>query len=865
MRRPASPVAAAPETPEKPQTYVLWFDEAEDIRRTTLQELQAKGHRILGVIYPGPINPVTSPLGSAETGVTSFMLLPIGPGANLAETTELHDLKILPDDLAPAAHEHSAPGVLFVNRDASGDALETLPKGYVFDTTGLDLPLAKIIALLRVKTFILPPNINRREALRHCSSVVTQDALLATLAVLIGRNVMVPEAAFSPVEPIQQAFRSGKAALENLMRNSTRFVDVKTHQKIDIATVRRRIDEQFLPVATGEVRLPDLETDQPLCIVIGTAERVIDPPAQLFQGRKTAQAPPDFAPRTLSQNPDTLGGQDFIVWVGMPSTDWVRNSSGVVRILSRYPCGIPMHIGHETGFSPVLACDRVCGLTDPETGDYIVQYDLAADIDQLDAKARRRFRSLGRQILPDLRRLQSTWHVNRHDVFTLTRRLGLQTHPRLLILGSEPAKKGLPIRTNPWNIADTDLIHRLLADHPEAEILYQPHGGTAADNAFLASIQQVSGRVRILDADLDPAELAPVVDEFHTVASSLGIAALMTQKPVTVYGRPAYAGLGLTRDLDLDGQERPLLVETALDTACFMGWYFTENAVFVDPITGQRAPCEGFAKDWFPGCGDLRDSIADRLLARLEHDQSIKSRDDTLSVLRSHVKLDHVRALLDTINLPTEIDERPDMALTIAEAYAGLGNWRKALQIASNVQRQHKAAMTTKVAQSISRIRARIRSTEDRAAFGHCLLSEFRNTAAAEMEKIGTALMKRRYFGTALIVFRSIPPSNALLAAICRCQTGKSDLEGAQRTITELVARRAPEAEIEILSLGLHESGGNWPEAMTILTRLCDKAANDLDLRQRYANACAEAGELDLAQEAYQSLIPTVKGPAAAQ
>ncbi len=854
------PAAVHENTPKAPRTYVLWSGMGKDAQQTMTQTLQAKGHSILGVVYPGLINPEVSALGVSETGITSFMLLP--PGDDSAGRAEPKGPQsILPADLAEAAQDIPVPKIAFVPSSAVGAALETLPKGYVLSTVPLDLPLAKTIALQRAKTVILPPNISKRTGLQHCSSVITQDALLAALAVLMGRDVIAAEAAFGRHAPLQQAFQAGKAAVEQMLVQNTRFVDIKTNQRIGVTALRKRIEEKVLPAPQNDdATLPELNADQTSCIVVGTPAGVIDPAAQLFHERNAIQAPPKFVARTLSQNADIFDGLDFIIWHRMPSIDWVRNSSGVVRILSRYACGIPMQLGQTSGFFPVLSCDRVRGLTDPDTGEYVVEYDLAADIDQLDAKQRRRLRGLGKQMLPDLARLQSTWRVNRTDVFTLTRRLGLQTRPRLLVLGTEPPKEGLPIRTNPWNIEDIDLVQRLLVDHPGAEILYHPRG---ADKAILTAIEHLSDRVRAVAGDLEVAELAQVVDGFHTIASPLGFAALLTQKPLTVYGKPAYAGLGLTRDLDLNGQERPLLVEVPMDLNSFIGWYYTENILFIDPLTGHKTSYKDYAKDWFPGRGDLRDSIADRLLAQLHDNPKVETRNSVLQVLRNHLKHDHAKALINAIDLTAEIQERPVAALTLAETYADLRDWRKALQIAKDVQETHQATIIGKVAECVVKIRARIHTTEDRQEFGPYLLTALRKTPASEIEKIGNALMARRYFGSALLIFRSIQPSNALLGAIFRCQIGKSDLEGARHTITDLVARGAPEIDVETLNLTLQETTGNWPEAMAILKRRCQKTPGNLDLRQRYAVACAEAGEFDQAHDNYLLLIRSVKGEAA--
>ena len=100
------------------------------------------------------------------------------------------------------------------------------------------------------------------------------------------------------------------------------------------------------------------------------------------------------------------------------------------------------------------------------------------------------------------------------------------------------------------DIADNrQLIEAVREEHPDAFIVYKPHPDVISGNR--------RGRVppQVLDACCDlvvesvaiPACLEQV-DEVHTMTSLVGFEALMRELPVHVYGRPFYAGWGLTHD-----------------------------------------------------------------------------------------------------------------------------------------------------------------------------------------------------------------------------------------------------------------------------------------------------------------------------
>ena len=164
------------------------------------------------------------------------------------------------------------------------------------------------------------------------------------------------------------------------------------------------------------------------------------------------------------------------------------------------------------------------------------------------------------------------------------------------------------------------------------------------------------------------------------------------------------------------------------------------------------------------------------------------------------------------------------------------------------------------MADSITRIRGRIRSTEDRAEFGPYLLTLFRRTPSADIARIADALIARRYFGSALLILRSLRPTADVLSKVCRCQIGRSDFASARVTLARLIADGLPERQIEDLSLDLHEAASEWDRVADILRDRARGSTEEHAVILRYATASQNNGDHDAALEALLRLVRTVRG-----
>jgi capsular polysaccharide export protein len=101
------------------------------------------------------------------------------------------------------------------------------------------------------------------------------------------------------------------------------------------------------------------------------------------------------------------------------------------------------------------------------------------------------------------------------------------------------------------------LLSAVRRDNPDAYVLYKVHPDIVARMRIQ---QETVEHARVLCdeviGDVNMGALLSLVDEVHVMTSLTGFEALMRGRPVTCYGRPFYAGWGLTRDLHLPNARR---------------------------------------------------------------------------------------------------------------------------------------------------------------------------------------------------------------------------------------------------------------------------------------------------------------------
>jgi capsular polysaccharide export protein len=129
-----------------------------------------------------------------------------------------------------------------------------------------------------------------------------------------------------------------------------------------------------------------------------------------------------------------------------------------------------------------------------------------------------------------------------------------------------------------------DLLARVRTANPDAFILYKPHPDVEAGHREGKIADEVATNFAdIVIRDISTAVALAEIDELHTLTSLAGFEALLRGRRVVVYGRPFYAGWGLTSDLAGIDRGRRLTVEELVAGALIL------YPRYLDPVT--RLPC----------------------------------------------------------------------------------------------------------------------------------------------------------------------------------------------------------------------------------------------------------------------------------
>lgn len=118
---------------------------------------------------------------------------------------------------------------------------------------------------------------------------------------------------------------------------------------------------------------------------------------------------------------------------------------------------------------------------------------------------------------------------------------------KLLVVGQVENDKSIQfgctdIRTN------SGLVEAARRDFPDAFLIYRNHPDVTSGNRPGLLDASATGAVDAVADDLDIIDCLNACDRLATLTSLSGFEALMRDKPVSVYGRPFYAGWGLTDD-----------------------------------------------------------------------------------------------------------------------------------------------------------------------------------------------------------------------------------------------------------------------------------------------------------------------------
>jgi capsular polysaccharide export protein len=130
-----------------------------------------------------------------------------------------------------------------------------------------------------------------------------------------------------------------------------------------------------------------------------------------------------------------------------------------------------------------------------------------------------------------------------------------------------------------------DLLARVRRANPDAFILYKPHPDVEAGHREGKIADGVATNFAdTVIRDISTAVILAEIDELHTLTSLAGFEALLRGRRVVVYGRPFYAGWGLTSDLNGINRGRRLTLEELVAGALIL------YPRYLDPVT--RLPCK---------------------------------------------------------------------------------------------------------------------------------------------------------------------------------------------------------------------------------------------------------------------------------
>lgn len=175
--------------------------------------------------------------------------------------------------------------------------------------------------------------------------------------------------------------------------------------------------------------------------------------------------------------------------------------------------------------------------------------------------------------------------------------LGVPNRPVVLVPGQveDDASIQLGCEQVRSNLA---LLQQARRAHPEAWVVYKPHPDVVSGNRKGAvSARDLAKLADVVETKVSVIACIQAADEVHTMTSMSGFEALIYGKRVVVYGRPFYAGWGLTEDqLPVPRRTRSLTLDELVFGALvaypvYWDWAlsaFTECEVVLDALINER-------------------------------------------------------------------------------------------------------------------------------------------------------------------------------------------------------------------------------------------------------------------------------------
>ncbi len=143
-------------------------------------------------------------------------------------------------------------------------------------------------------------------------------------------------------------------------------------------------------------------------------------------------------------------------------------------------------------------------------------------------------------------------NLTKYNDQDLSSSLEKQSRPRVLVV--EQAKNDWAVlKSGGSSRSFSKMLHAAIAQNPDAEILVKVHPDTldgkrgGARRSYYGRLQD-DDRIKIIRDKVNPYTLLGEVEKVYVFSSMLGFEAALMGKEVHVFGKPCYAGWGLTID-----------------------------------------------------------------------------------------------------------------------------------------------------------------------------------------------------------------------------------------------------------------------------------------------------------------------------
>lgn len=168
----------------------------------------------------------------------------------------------------------------------------------------------------------------------------------------------------------------------------------------------------------------------------------------------------------------------------------------------------------------------------------------------------------------------------------------------LLVAAQVPDDAAIKLGTSGDVRSNEDLLRAVRHGNPDAFIVYKDHPDLVAGNRRgRARDASLAGLADCIIRQGDIAGLFDQASELHVMSSLAGFEALMRNVPVTVWGKPFYAGWGLTSDkLEFERRTRKRTLDELIAAALIF------YPAYADPLTG--VPCS--VEDYLDSLEELR-------------------------------------------------------------------------------------------------------------------------------------------------------------------------------------------------------------------------------------------------------------------